>query len=99
MDSRSITGALIQLRDDLKAWVSNCLSTKIDITDTVQVSAGGTGAKNAKDALANLGAMDLETDQTVKGVKTFSDGIKLGEATVNYDKSKNRIAITFDTTE
>lgn len=95
MDTRSITGALIQLRDDLKAWVSNCLSTKIDITDTVQVSAGGTGAKNAKDALANLGAMDLETDQAAAGIKTFVNGIKIGDAELTYDSSRKRITISF----
>lgn len=100
MATKTITQSLIQLRDDLMTWVSNNLSGKFDVTDIIPISSGGTGANNPAEALVNLGAMDLANDQTVKGVKTFSDGIKLGEgATLNYDKSKNRIAITFDTTE
>lgn len=100
MTTKTITQSLIQLRDDLMTWVSNNLSSKFDVTDIIPISNGGTGANNPAEALVNLGAMDLANDQTVKGVKTFSDGIKLGEgATLTYDKSKNRIAITFDTTE
>lgn len=100
MATKTITQSLIQLRDDLMTWVSNNLSGKFDVTDIIPISSGGTGANNPAEALVNLGAMDLANDQTVKGVKTFSDGIKLGEgATLTYDKSKNRIAITFDTAE
>ena len=40
-------------------------------------------------------AMDLTSDQTASGVKTFTDGIKIGNASLTYDSANNRIVISF----
>ena len=37
--------------------------------------------------------MDLTSDQTATGVKTFANGIKIGNATMTYDSINNRIVI------
>lgn len=62
----------------------------------VPVANGGTGATTAAGAITNLGAMDLSSAQTVSGVKTFSNGIKLGKATMKYDSSAGAIVFTFE---
>ena len=39
--------------------------------------------------------VDIASEQTVSGVKTFSNGIKIGNATMSYDSENNRIVIAF----
>ena len=41
--------------------------------------------------MANL--VDANSDKTIYGVKTFMDGIKIGNATMTYDSANNRIVI------
>ena len=65
-------------------------------TDVIAIAKGGTGATTAAGAITNLGAMDLSSAQTVSGVKTFSNGIKLGKATMKYDSSAGAIVFTFE---
>ena len=61
---------------------------------TVPIASGGTGATTIADAITNLGAMDLTSAQTVSGIKTFSNGFKIGNATFTYDSTNKRIAIS-----
>ena len=60
---------------------------------SVPIANGGTGATTAAGAITNLGAMDLTSAQTVSGVKTFSNGIKIGNATFTYDSTTKRVEI------
>ena len=39
--------------------------------------------------------VDLTSEQTITGVKTFSEKIKIGGATLSYDSTNKRIAISF----
>ena len=43
----------------------------------------------------NIGAMDLTSAQTASGVKTFSNGIKIGSASLTYDSTNKRLVISF----
>lgn len=63
-------------------------------TSTVPVANGGTGATTAAGALTNLGAMDLASDQTASGIKTFTNGINIGNALLSYDSENKRVVIT-----
>ena len=63
-------------------------------TGTLTVAKGGTGATTAAGAITNLGAMDLTSAQTASGVKTFSNGIKIGNATLTYDSTNKRLVIS-----
>ena len=45
---------------------------------------------------SNSDYVDLDSDQTVAGVKTFSNGIKLGNATLNYSEDENALVISFE---
>lgn len=65
------------------------------VTGTLPVANGGTGATTAAGAITNLGAMDLTSAQTASGVKTFSNGIKIGSATLSYDSSLGALVISF----
>lgn len=60
---------------------------------TVPVANGGTGATTAEAACTNLGAVDLTSAQTITGVKTFSNGITIGNATITHDTTNNRLVI------
>lgn len=44
--------------------------------------------------LKRLDAMNLTTAQTAKGVKTFSDGINIGNASLTYDSTNKRLVIS-----
>lgn len=63
-------------------------------TGTLTVAKGGTGATTSAGAITNLGAMDLTSAQTASGVKTFSNGIKIGNATLTYDSKNKRMVIS-----
>lgn len=39
--------------------------------------------------------VNLTSAQSINGVKTFNDGIKIGEATMTYDSENKRIVIAF----
>lgn len=39
------------------------------------IASGGTGATTAADAISNLGAVDLTSDQVIDGYKEFSEGV------------------------
>lgn len=39
--------------------------------------------------------VDLTSEQTITGVKTFSEKIKIGGATISYDSVNRRIALSF----
>ena len=54
-------------------------------------AARATADANGKDI--STGYMDLASAQTAAGVKTFSNGIKIGSATLTY--SSNALTITF----
>ena len=41
-------------------------------------------------------SVDLASPQTVSGVKTFSNGIKIGDATISYDTTKKAIVFNFE---
>ncbi len=63
-------------------------------TNTVPIANGGTGATTAADAVANLGAMNLTSAQTASGVKTFTNGINIGNALLSYDSENQRLVIS-----
>lgn len=42
-----------------------------------------------------LDSMDLNSSQTATGVKTFENGIKIGDASLTYDLTNKRIVISF----
>ena len=65
-----------------------------NITGTLSIEKGGTGGDTKEKAILNLGAMDLTSDQTVSSVKTFSNGIKIGNASLTYDSTKKMIVIS-----
>lgn len=73
---------------------TNTTYTLSSITGTLAIAKGGTGATTAAGAITNLGAMDLTSAQTVSGVKTFSNGIKVGNATLSYDSTNKRMVIS-----
>lgn len=60
---------------------------------TVPVASGGTGATTAEAACTNLGAVDLTSAQTITGVKTFSNGITIGNAAITHDATNSRLVI------
>lgn len=62
---------------------------------TVPIANGGTGATNAADAITNLGAVDKTSEQEVTGIKNFSNGIKIGNANLNFDSSVGALVISF----
>ena len=39
--------------------------------------------------------VDLESDQTITGTKTFSEKIKIGESTISYDATNKRLVLSF----
>ena len=59
------------------------------ITGTLPLTKGGTGATSATGVIANLGAMDLTSAQTASGVKTFTNGINIGNAKITYNSNTN----------
>lgn len=59
---------------------------------SVPIANGGTGATDAATAISNLGAMDLSSAQTASGIKTFTNGVKIGTDGAG-------ISLTFDSTE
>ena len=66
-------------------------------TDTVEIKLGDNGklyAPKYPDG-TSLKAMDLTSAQTASGVKTFSNGIKIGNASLTYDSTNKRIVISF----
>ena len=65
-----------------------------DRLPTVPITKGGTDATTAADAIVNLGAMDLASDQSVSGVKTFTNGINIGNAMMTYDETNKRLVIS-----
>ena len=73
---------------------TNTTYTLSNITGTLAIAKGGTGATTAAGAITNLGAMDLTSAQTASGVKTFSNGIKVGNATLSYDSTNKRMVIS-----
>lgn len=49
------------------------------------------------DEKANVNdVVDLTSSQTISGVKTFDDGIKLGGATMSYDTTEKAIVFNFE---
>lgn len=60
----------------------------------VPIENGGTGATTEADAITNLGAVDLSSDQTITGTKTFSNEIKIGNTTLAYDDTNKRLVIS-----
>ena len=61
----------------------------------VDVSHGGTGATTAADAITNLGAVDMTSEQEITGIKNFYNGIKIGNANLNFDSSVGALVISF----
>ena len=43
--------------------------------------------------------MDLSTDQTAGGIKTFTDGIKFGDAFLHWSSGDNALVISFEADE
>lgn len=70
-------------------------SPRPGITGTLAIGHGGTGATTAAGAITNLGAMDLTSAQTASGVKTFSNGIKIGSATLSYNSTASALVLSF----
>lgn len=62
---------------------------------TLPLTRGGTGATTAAGVISNIGAMDLTSAQTASGVKTFSNGVKIGNATLTFDSTNNTLVLTF----
>lgn len=60
----------------------------------VPVENGGTGATTEAEAIANLGAVDLSSEQTITSTKTFSNGIKIGNATLTYDDTNKCLVVS-----
>ncbi len=65
------------------------------VTGTLPVANGGTGATTAAGVITNIGAMDLSSAQTASGVKTFSNGIKVGSVTLNYNSTEGALVFSF----
>ena len=40
--------------------------------------------------------VDLTSEQTITGAKTFSNGVNVGDASITYDKTNKRLVISFD---
>lgn len=64
------------------------------IPELLGITHEGIGATIAAEAITNLGAMDLTSAQTASGVKTFSNGIKIGNTTMSYDSTNKRLIIS-----
>lgn len=62
---------------------------------TLPLARGGTGAANAAGVIANIGAVDLTSAQTISGLKTFSNGLKVGEAQFIFDSSTQSLVLSF----
>ncbi len=52
-------------------------ATSLTLTTKLAIAEGGTGASTAATALANLGGVALTGNQTIAGIKTFSDNLVL----------------------
>ena len=75
-----------------------------DVTETLLRSSGATDLKHRVGSTnytildtgnySDLGIMDLTSDQTSTGFKTFTNGIKIGNATMTYDSENKRIVIS-----
>ena len=92
MNSGTITACSTTVGSSSRPMYSNA-GTLTAVT-SVAVAYGGTGATTAAGAITNLGAMDLTSAQTASGIKTFSNGIKIGSATMKYDSTTKAIVIS-----
>lgn len=66
-----------------------------DLNGIVSITKGGTGATTAADAITNLGAVDMTSEQEITGIKNFYNGIKIGNANLNFDSSVGALVISF----
>ena len=71
-------------------------SPRPGVTGTLPIANGGTGATTAAGVISNIGAMDLTSAQTASGVKTFSNGIKIGNATLSYNSTASALVLSFN---
>ena len=82
--------------DNIQTQLDNLEETCVEIMQgTVNLSNSmNTKITNLENSLD--GYMDLTSDQTTSGVKTFSNGFKLGNATFTFNNDDNAVVIAFD---
>lgn len=70
-------------------------SPRPGVTGILPIANGGTGATNAEEVISNIGAVDLINSQTISGIKTFSNGLIIGDAMIEYESEEGTLVISF----